>query len=238
MTTMTIEFETSAAQKTAINGAVRKVENLRHIEKIASAMAPEPRDWSYEGEIADAGQQGAYCTCGHPIRYVFTIRNKKSGRALPIGSTCIETTVPFLMSHGAADLADRLTAAVGKLKAEIAAAEKAKRDAEQNERVLTLLQDRTALLEYASAEKSRRGFIQSRSLWSLTMRKPKALTTPGRTARSLLNTLADVVVTLTRQDYFGALVAKLSHETREEVAKALLQSKNEVALTAIYGTPE
>jgi hypothetical protein len=71
-------------------------------ERIRAAMAPDPTEWSYTGEFRDCREQGGgQCTCGKAVRYQFFIGRASDGKRLAIGSTCIETSVPFLMAAGA-----------------------------------------------------------------------------------------------------------------------------------------
>lgn len=77
-------------------------------ERIRLAMAPDPADWFFAGQVVDNGEYGsAVCTCGHPVRYQFFIA-RADGKRLPIGSHCIRESVPFLIAAGAEGLAREL----------------------------------------------------------------------------------------------------------------------------------
>ena len=132
-----------ASDTKKIRQTTKSIDNLKHRKKIADAMAPDPTKWEYSGDCVDAGPYGAKCTCGHPIRYVFYIT--KDDKMLPLGSTCIETTVPHLIACGANCLAEKLQAAQQKLKKEIrdkfAAKKKRQRDHENNKIVSSMIQD-------------------------------------------------------------------------------------------------
>jgi hypothetical protein len=78
-------------------------------ERIRLAMAPDPADWFFTGQVVDHGEYGtAECTCGHPVRYQFFIARARDGKRLPIGSHCIRESVPFLIAAGAKGLAREL----------------------------------------------------------------------------------------------------------------------------------
>lgn len=83
-----------------------------------------PSEWDYLGtEPADAGVGSTEkCSCGHGIRYVFTV-NHPDGRTANIGSECIN----YFSAAGA--IFDSLTAADTKLRNRIAEAKKASKAA-------------------------------------------------------------------------------------------------------------
>lgn len=140
------------AEVRQINKTGRAAANAAHLRKLAAAMAPDPSAWTYEGEVSDGKGSNAKCTCGHPIRWIFTIRRKSDGAALPIGSTCIETSVPFLMQHNAEALAEQLTAAVKAhqkaLRVAAAAERKRARELAQDAELSALRADLQALQDF------------------------------------------------------------------------------------------
>lgn len=166
----------------------RTIEGLYHLKRLSDLMSPDPREWEYRGDVADAGAPVAKCSCGHPIRYVFTIWHKTDGRGLPIGSVCIETSVPVLISQGAGVLASALTAAVEKLKAQIEEAKKRERDALNDATAYELAKEYESLLAWC--HDSRDAMLRSRCSWLPTFlyripTKPKPCSSPGRTVASL-----------------------------------------------------
>lgn len=172
-----------------------RLANLAHVQRLAEAMAPDPKEWEYRGDCSDAGAPVARCTCGHPIRYVFTIHRKLSRKklpnSLPIGSVCIETSVPYLMQHGAEQLAAGLSAALEAHKKAIEEAKRKEREAANSERVVALTAEYTKLEAWVVTERDR---LRARSasywmpgvLYSGLGKKPKALSTAGRTAAALV----------------------------------------------------
>lgn len=171
------------------------VENLKHIKRIADAMAPDPTQWEYHGDCIDAGSLvGAQCTCGHPIRYVFPVVNPHDGRTLPIGSTCISSTVPYLIASGADSLAEKLSAAQQKLQKKIskkyADEQKRKRDHKNNRIVMEMEKDLRDLIgvhnDFRSYHISNGSFIPYFFYRQLIL--PKACKTPGFTKRRIKNT--------------------------------------------------
>jgi hypothetical protein len=174
------------ALRSEIRADDRKVDNLSHLTRLANGMTrngQDVRDWTYTGEVADSGPFGASCTCGHPIRWVFTIVNTKTSDILPIGSVCIGTSVPYLISHGNETLAAQLQAAVEKLRKDLAEAERRERDA-RNDVIAS------ALLEYGKElncwrrlrldrYRAQRRFAPEHIYRQL---KLNANSTPGRTA--------------------------------------------------------
>lgn len=91
-------------------------------ERIRLAMAPDPAEWFFTGDVVDHGEYGsAECTCGHPVRYQFLIA-RADGKRLPIGSHCIRESVPFLIAAGAQGLARELELAARRVDREQSAA--------------------------------------------------------------------------------------------------------------------
>lgn len=140
-----------------MNKKETRIENLLHIQKIAAAME-DPTKWAYNGDMTDSGPGGkSACTCGHPIRYIFWIEREEDGKRLPIGSSCIKTTVPYLIEMGADNLADKLNTAIeefqeyyNKLLCETA---KRKRDHDNNEKLNSITKDLDILVEFVKTER-------------------------------------------------------------------------------------
>jgi hypothetical protein len=191
-------MQNSAAMTQKINQAERKVDNLAHLERLATAMAPDPTRWEYRGEVLDGGGglEQVHCTCGHPIRWIFPIYDRDSGRSLPIGSTCIAASVPYLIHSGAQGLADALQAALQRHQEALAEAARQVRDAVNNEVVASLLATREALFTWAKGEREV-GTYLPRGLWTDAVyrnRQAAACSTPGRTAASLRKRLENYYV--------------------------------------------
>ena len=96
-----------------------------HLARLSEAMAPDPGEWRFEGEVTDAGGVTAKCACGANIRFMFWI-SRSDGAKLAIGSVCIEKSVPWLIERGAGRLAENLTDALARHKD---ALDEARRDA-------------------------------------------------------------------------------------------------------------
>lgn len=133
----------------------RVVANLAHAQRIADALSPDPRAWEYRGEMADAGPGArAACACGHPIRYIFYVERDADvergipAKKVPIGSVCIEKTIPWLLTAGAEHLAERLREAMLALQEQIAEAKRRERDALAEEEMAALVEYRAALVEW------------------------------------------------------------------------------------------
>lgn len=84
---------------------------LAHLQKLANTMAPDCKEWAFNGDVEEDTNMRSRCICGHPIKWIFWLQRTRDGRRLPIGSTCITSSVPFLISHGAEGLAKDLMAA-------------------------------------------------------------------------------------------------------------------------------
>lgn len=84
---------------------------IGHLQRLADAMAPDCKEWIFAGDVEEDDSRKSRCTCGHPIKWVFWLERQRDGARLPIGSTCITTSVPFLISHGANGLAKDLAVA-------------------------------------------------------------------------------------------------------------------------------
>ena len=62
---------------------------LDHRAKLMRALEPDPPEYEYTGEEPIDGGANAHCSCGHEIRWIFTVIRKRDGKIMPIGSTCI-----------------------------------------------------------------------------------------------------------------------------------------------------
>ena len=102
-----------------------------HARKLLEALAPDPREWTYNGEVEDAEGPVAECACGHRIRWCFIIHRERDGRVAQVGSVCVNHFAVI-----APELCVSLTAAVEKLKADIAADKKKAKEAREMEKVV------------------------------------------------------------------------------------------------------
>ncbi len=171
--------------------------DLSHAARIAEVMRPDdPADFTFEGEVTDHGPRStAKCSCGHPIRYEYTVRHKRSGRQIPIGSTCIASTIPWLQTVGADGLAAALEAAVAKAEADRKEAARLMREAKSSEAVAELSRDYEALRSwYAEARRQARQaggwvpqFLYGKCPLPATL---KPASTAGRTAAGLRRRIA------------------------------------------------
>ena len=172
----------------ATDNATERVEKLDHLKRLADAMKPDAREYEYRGEVVDAAGENAKCSCGHPIRYVFLVRRKTDNHAVPIGSVCIETSVPWLIAHGNQALADALSGAVAKLKKEIAEAKRREAEARASELVMGLTAEWAALMDWR--EEARKAWTRAHGAWMphqlyVSQAPLRALTTAGRTLSSI-----------------------------------------------------
>ena len=188
---ITIEKEIRQTEETQVN--------LRHMKILADAMAPDPTEWRYEGEIEEAGDGLASCACGHPIRYCFPIRRPRDGAILIIGSVCIEKSIPYLIAHGAEALAQGLQAGTERLNELIKERQKRIRDAQSNARYAALKVIADQLLEWRDGIWARRHDVHCSERYTRRLYIPKywyegswknlekdpSQTTPGRAATSL-----------------------------------------------------
>jgi ribosomal protein L37AE/L43A len=176
----------------------RKLENLHHVQRLAAAMAPDPKEWEYRGEMIDSGGVSDFCSCGHPIRFIFPIYNKRTGKSIPIGSVCIEASVPYLMTVGAAGLAKSLEGCQERLKKHLSELESRKRAAAGDARFQKLKVEAEALaawypvlwkkvLIHASTTRQRLPFLPEyffNGKYAALKEEPTA-STPGRAASGL-----------------------------------------------------
>lgn len=163
-----------------------RVANLDHALRIAAKLTPDARQWTHEAEdVVDCGTQStATCACGHPIRWAFLLRHA-DGRTVKIGSVCIESTVPYLLEHGADALAASLQRSLDKLESDKKEHAKRLRDAAASAQVADLEEDFAAFREWISDV---RGLLGRRFKPNLIYRglgKVKAASSPARTASSL-----------------------------------------------------
>lgn len=169
--------------------ASKRAQALVHRRRVAEALAPDPRQWHYDGEtyyIQPPGAMGS-CACGHAIRQVFVLRGP-GGRIVRIGSVCIESTVPYLLEYGADALATALQSALAAVEAERAKADRAARDAAADAAVQAILADCEALeswaLSTARAMRESRRWLPYPLYRGIRVRRT-ACTTPGRTKAAL-----------------------------------------------------
>lgn len=176
-------------EKPVSQETVDRVANLQHAAKIADAMAPDPREWAYNGKCYEVeGLILEKCACGHAIRQVFVVERERDGKQINIGSTCIETTVPYLISAGAEGLAKALQAALVALQEEIRAKAKQRRDAEASEAVQRVAEEYVKL--HTWAKELRRSMVDRNEylpsvLYGGLCGLPSASTTPARTAAAI-----------------------------------------------------
>lgn len=130
--------------------------DLTHLKKLAEAMEPDPREWVYEGECYEA--PGSHCTCGCKIIYVFMILRRRDGKKLPIGSVCIEGSIPFLVGGGAMILATDLRAALDVMKQRKKEKKRLEREAGTKSASLAHVAELKALQRWQEGEKAMGGF--------------------------------------------------------------------------------
>lgn len=192
----------------AIEKQERALEDLAHAQRIADAMAPDPREWEWTGEVNDAGPGasmmpgGPKCACGHPIRYQFPLERERDGARVVIGSTCIESTVPYLIAHGAEGLARRLEEALAAHREALAEQERREKAAAANEAVAQLAADWDELVAWRQRAGQRYTRRLPECLYYLRIGRTEAVlsrsaaSTPARTAAALrtryANTWLDV----------------------------------------------
>ena len=169
--------------------AVDKIDNIQHALKIAAAMAPDPREWAYNGKCYEAdGIIPERCACGHPIRQVFVIDRERDGATLNIGCVCIDSTVPHIIASGNQGLAEALQKAKADLEAQIKARAKEKRDAEASVEVQGLAEEYETLRQWVRDLKQdmaqNKEYVPG-SIYGGIKGLPKAASTPGRTAASI-----------------------------------------------------
>lgn len=182
-----MEFETQKISDDA-------VQNLKHAAKIAAAMAPDPREWSYEGKFYEAeGMMPEHCACGHPIRNVYVVERLRDGAQIRIGSTCIDSTIPYLIGAGAEGLAEALRKALADQEAQRKEIQRRVAEAKASDEVSRLEADYEALRAYTKAvsEQLRSRHISQPEVIRYGIQLPKAASTPARTAASMRKRYAD-----------------------------------------------
>jgi len=69
--------------------AAKEESGVHHFQALVRALG-DPTQYFYTGKYRDTGKgNNENCACGHPIRYVFYIRHKKTKKGAKIGSVCI-----------------------------------------------------------------------------------------------------------------------------------------------------
>lgn len=107
-----------------------------------AAVLGNGADWEFHDEVAEDPQCQGQCACGHHgLRWMFTIRNPKTSKAVVVGSSCIRT----YRSVNPQLVAD-INAAVDRINRELAEAKAKARKAEQDGRVRRMLGDWDRLL--------------------------------------------------------------------------------------------
>ena len=84
-------------------------------------------NWDYYGDFYTNDKKFESCVCGHPIRNVYVIENKKSNRKEKVGSTCINHFKGYNE-----DLYNKLCVAEKERIEKVKAEKKAKEDLENN----------------------------------------------------------------------------------------------------------
>lgn len=180
----------------------RPLDRLQHVARLAAALAPDPTEWAYSGEVYDAGPavngRLVKCACGHSIRWVFVLVRARDGAKVNVGSVCIESTVPYLISQGAGSLAGSLQSAHEAWAAEIREAERRARVAADSHRVQALAEFRSKLvmwIEEVSELHHRGGYrcgLPSCAYEGIKQTSPAS--TPGRTAQAMATALSRVAI--------------------------------------------
>lgn len=224
--TLAFEAPSLAAHEVAI--AQRE-----HVLRLADAMAPDPTEWSYDGEVLDGKGNNVHCACGRTIRWVFPIRRSRDGAQLAIGSTCIESSVPYLMAAGADGLAGQLEEAMEAHRQALAETQRRQRDASASEVVQDLAADFESLQswkrEQVAAFRLRRGprpdlpgSLQQKAAL------PKAGSTPARTAASMRDRYTKVVLAWAQGDEGTVVAPPVPAEAglRAKLASALARERD------------
>lgn len=63
---------------------------LSQMQRLINGLAPDPREWVYQGYCNDLGAPVGYCACGHPIRFEFVLKRERDGASAVVGSVCID----------------------------------------------------------------------------------------------------------------------------------------------------
>lgn len=253
-----IDFADAPGLNAQLDANVRATLNAEHLAKFMVAMHPDPREWLVEEEIGDGGPDSKErCTCGHPIRYVHSLKRERDGKKIKVGSVCIEGTVPYLMSVGAEHLAAQLLESLERLREHqrriLSEGEKRKRAAKGDAMVAALSVDWASLQGWTKAlldgyyEAARRSgsyrplpeYLYWSALRTFPNEKPKALSSAGRTATSMRTKLLQLFVSAHRLPEAGSAPipteGKLLDEFRAWAAKQTAEHM-EIAQLAAAGT--
>jgi len=152
----------------------RGADRARYLASLIAELG-NPSEWEYTGVVNDRGQQDGKCACGHPIRYEFCIEHP-DGREAVVGSTCVEHFEQVNPTLFAA-----LTNAVEELKTKLAADKKAAKEAQQDEEIARLKEEREKLAatlkaRFVEEEKMRtRGWVSEDTYYGYcaARRQPK-----------------------------------------------------------------
>jgi hypothetical protein len=140
-----------------------------------------------------------------------------------VGSTCIESTVPWLLAHGADDVARRLEGALEAHQRALAEAKRRERDAAQSVQVQEMLVDWEALYAWRRTAvescRTRRAHVPAWIYQSFG--KPKACSTPGRTAASLAQKYASAWLSSHRAHEEASYLARPPAPRAERLRGAL-----------------
>ena len=203
-----------------------------HLARLAEAMAPDPGEWRFDGEVTDAGNMVGLCACGAHIRYQFWIGRTRDGSKLAIGSICIEKSVPWLIDRGAGALAGDLAGALDRHKDALAEARRAMKLAEAERRLDGVVEDARALAAWVEDERRERW--APRSSIALLVKVRLLGTAPdvrGRqTLAGMLGTaVADLALSERTQDRFPP---PRSEEGRERAMRTLAERRRREEETA------
>jgi len=123
----------------SLEGKINSVEKKLWHEANFIQVLGDPSKWEYTGEVVDC-LRGAYCICGHAIRYRFLI--SYNGRIEGVGSECINH-----FQNINPEMFESLKLADEKLKKEIAEAKKKAHELELNTKIVPLKEEYDALLK-------------------------------------------------------------------------------------------
>lgn len=177
--------------------------NREHLQRLADALTPDPKNWTFTGRVHDRKGENARCACGHPIRWEFVLARLTSPGEASIGSVCIRTSVPWLIEHGAGRLAAALTTRLGLLMLEIAERKRIKRQKLMRRRLAAIERDwsryeawRAECAEFFRTTAGRK-LISKPSFLRWHMRRPVPFDpkdNPGRAVTTMLGPLFGYIV--------------------------------------------
>ncbi len=182
---------TPFAETTMTRTEERDILSAEHAARIATRLLPDPREWTVDPEVIDAGPGAATgfspprCACGHPIRYLFTLRRARDGATATIGNVCIDTTVPVLLASSADAVAARLLEVRAAWLERRAEEERRARDAAASAEVQALLADWQALKEHVHDARELYPRYSVPEVLYRGIGTVKAASTPGRTAAAI-----------------------------------------------------